>query len=93
MDERGDSAALGRELIAQARRRLFVYPALLDKVEEIEDFARRGEDLSSRMHHEVLTSRMRPLADSLRGLPGWCVTSPARWARASSPGDGREHWR
>src|SRR6185437_9719247 len=32
-------------------------------------FARRGEDLSGRLHHEVLTSRMRPLADGLRGFP------------------------
>ncbi len=43
--------------------------ALQQKVEEIEDFARRCEDLSSRMHHEVLSSRMRPLADGLRGFP------------------------
>jgi two-component system sensor histidine kinase and response regulator WspE len=42
---------------------------LLEKIEEIEDFARRGEDLSGRLHHEVLKSRMRPLADALRGFP------------------------
>ena len=40
-----------------------------EKMEEIEDFARRSEDLSGRLHHEVLTSRMRPLADGVRGFP------------------------
>ena len=28
-----------------------------------------SEDLSSRLHHEVLASRMRPLADGIRGFP------------------------
>ena len=32
-------------------------------------FARVSEDLSSRLHHEVLASRMRPLADGIRGFP------------------------
>ena len=32
-----------------------------ETVEAIEEFARQSEDLSSRLHHEVLTSRMRPL--------------------------------
>jgi two-component system sensor histidine kinase and response regulator WspE len=39
------------------------------KMEEFDDFARRSEDLSSRLHHEVLTSRMRPMADGVRGFP------------------------
>jgi two-component system, chemotaxis family, sensor histidine kinase and response regulator WspE len=43
--------------------------AIGDKMEEIEDFARRSEDLSGRLHHEVLASRMRPLADGVRGFP------------------------
>jgi two-component system sensor histidine kinase and response regulator WspE len=42
---------------------------LVDRMEEFEDFARRNEDLSGRLHHEVLTSRMRPLADGVRGFP------------------------
>ena len=29
----------------------------------------QSEDLSSRLHHEVLASRMRPLADGIRGFP------------------------
>ncbi len=42
---------------------------LVDKMEQIEDFARRSEDLSGRLHHEVVASRMRPLADGIRGFP------------------------
>ncbi len=37
--------------------------------EEFESFARRNEDLSGRLHHEVIVSRMRPLADGIRGFP------------------------
>ena len=51
------------------RRPASARQALGDKIEEIEDFARRGEDLSGRLHHEVLASRMRPLADGVRGFP------------------------
>ncbi len=40
-----------------------------ETVEAIEEFARRSEDLSSRLHQEVLASRMRPLADAIRGFP------------------------
>jgi two-component system sensor histidine kinase and response regulator WspE len=40
-----------------------------ETVEAIEGFARQSEDLSSRLHHEVLASRMRPLADGIRGFP------------------------
>jgi two-component system, chemotaxis family, sensor histidine kinase and response regulator WspE len=42
---------------------------LAETVEAIEEFARQSEDLSSRLHHEVLASRMRPLADGIRGFP------------------------
>jgi two-component system sensor histidine kinase and response regulator WspE len=34
-----------------------------------QDFAGRSEDLSHRLHREVVTSRMRPLADGIRGFP------------------------
>ena len=40
-----------------------------EMVEAIEEFARGSEDISSRLHHEVLASRMRPLADGIRGFP------------------------
>ncbi len=66
----GDAPALARDGIVRVRAQAVACTqALLEKVEEIEDFARRGEDLSGRLHHEVLTSRMRPLADVLRGFP------------------------
>jgi two-component system sensor histidine kinase and response regulator WspE len=68
--EHGDSPVQWRDQIARARSQAALCTqALLEKIEEIEDFARRGEDLSGRLHHEVLTSRMQPLADALRGFP------------------------
>ena len=42
---------------------------MAETVESLESFARASEDLSSRLHHEVLASRMRPLADGIRGFP------------------------
>ena len=42
---------------------------LMRQVEDFESFARRNEDLSNRLHHEVIVSRMRPLADGIRGFP------------------------
>ena len=38
-------------------------------LEAFDDFARRGEDLAGRLHHEVLTSRMRPMSEGIRGFP------------------------
>ncbi len=42
---------------------------LNEHLEDFEGFARRNEDLSNRLHHEVIVSRMRPLADGIRGFP------------------------
>jgi len=42
---------------------------LMKHVEDFEHFARRNEDLSGRLHHEVIVSRMRPLADGIRAFP------------------------
>ena len=42
---------------------------LSDHIEDFEGFARRNEDLSNRLHHEVIVSRMRPLADGIHGFP------------------------
>ena len=39
------------------------------KVDTFDDYARRGEDLAGRLHHEVLASRMRPLSEGVRGFP------------------------
>jgi two-component system sensor histidine kinase and response regulator WspE len=41
----------------------------MKQAEDFESFARRNEDLSGRLHHEVIVSRMRPLADGIRGFP------------------------
>lgn len=43
--------------------------SLSEHIEDFEGFARRNEDLSNRLHHEVIVSRMRPLADGIRGFP------------------------
>ncbi len=63
-------SAAGRELLARARGRAAEgLQALSEAVESLESFAHDSEDLSSRLHHEVLASRMRPLADGIRGFP------------------------
>jgi len=38
-------------------------------VESLEEFTRADEELSSRLSHEVLSSRLRPLADGVKGFP------------------------
>ena len=38
-------------------------------IEAFEGFARRNEDLSERLHREVIFSRMRPLIDGIHGFP------------------------
>ena len=43
--------------------------SLMRQVDDLESFARRNEDLSGRLHHEVIVSRMRPLADGIGGFP------------------------
>ncbi len=62
--------AAERELLAKAKAQAAQdLQRLGETVEAIEEFARVSEDLSSRLHHEVLASRMRPLADGIRGFP------------------------
>jgi len=57
-------------LVARVRERADAcLTALMKQVEDLESFARRNEDLSNRLHHEVIVSRMRPLADGVRGFP------------------------
>ena len=56
--------------VAVARERADqLLSALTRHVEDFESFARRNEDLSNRLHHEVIVSRMRPLADGIHGFP------------------------
>ncbi len=64
------ASAAGQELLSKARGRAAEsMQALAETVESLETLAHESEDLSSRMHHEVLASRMRPLADGIRGFP------------------------
>ena len=39
---------------------------LTDRIRELDDYAHRNEDLAGRLHHEIIASRMRPLADGVR---------------------------
>ena len=57
-------------LIEKARRQAErSLTSLANQVELFEGFARRNEDLSGRLHHEVIISRMRPLADGIKTFP------------------------
>ncbi|MGB2611764.1 MAG: hybrid sensor histidine kinase/response regulator [Isosphaeraceae bacterium] len=62
--------AAERELLSTAKGQAArCLEGLGETLETIEEFARGSEDLSGRLHHEVLASRMRPLADGVRGFP------------------------
>ncbi|MFM1903573.1 MAG: Gliding motility regulatory protein [Planctomycetota bacterium] len=57
-------------IVAGIRERADASLASLSRhADDFESFARRNEDLSNRLHHEVIVSRMRPLADGIRGFP------------------------
>jgi two-component system sensor histidine kinase and response regulator WspE len=71
-DRRSSGPASGAELELLAKARGQVDRSLQDlggDVELFEDYARRGEDLAGRLHHEVLASRMRPMSEGARGFP------------------------
>ena len=62
--------AAERELLAKTKAQAAQdLQSLGETVEAVEEFARVSEDVSSRLHQEVLASRMRPLADGVRGFP------------------------
>jgi two-component system sensor histidine kinase and response regulator WspE len=63
------AATLAPLLHAAHERSAALLAGLVARIEDIESHARRTEDLSNRLHHEVITSRMRPLADGIGGLP------------------------
>ena len=42
---------------------------LADRLSELELFSRRSENLSDRLYHEVIDSRMRPFSDGVQGFP------------------------
>ena len=62
-------ATLAPLLHAAHERAAALLAGLVARIEDMESHARRTEDLSNRLHHEVITSRMRPLADGIGGLP------------------------
>jgi two-component system sensor histidine kinase and response regulator WspE len=63
------SAAFGESLLMARADALRCLEALTSEIEAFEEYARHGEDLASRLHHEVLASRMRPMAEGARGFP------------------------
>ncbi len=59
-----------RALLADATQRLGECQQLLaGRIEEFETHARQSDDLSSRLYHEVIVSRMRPFRDGVQGFP------------------------
>ncbi len=66
----GSASAGVAELLARARSEAArCIDDLNRKVDTFDDYARRGEDLAGRLHHEVLASRMRPMSEGVRGFP------------------------
>jgi two-component system, chemotaxis family, sensor histidine kinase and response regulator WspE len=62
--------AAERELLSKAKGQAVQnLQGLHQTVESMEEFTRGSEDVSSRLHHEVLNSRMRPLGDGIRSFP------------------------
>ncbi len=62
--------AAERELLTKSKAQVSEDLHSLDQtIEAIDEFARTSEDVSVRLHHEVLASRMRPLADGVRAFP------------------------
>ncbi|MBN2290834.1 MAG: Hpt domain-containing protein, partial [Pirellulales bacterium] len=42
---------------------------VVERVGEFDNRARRADDLNSRLYHEVIASRLRPLRDGIQGFP------------------------
>ena len=81
--------AADREMLSSSRDQATrCLAGLGETLEAIEEFARGSEDLSGRLHHEVLASRMRPLADGIRGFPR-LVRDVSRAARQAGEVRGR----
>ncbi|MBI5758055.1 MAG: hybrid sensor histidine kinase/response regulator [Planctomycetales bacterium] len=65
-----EAATQIRILINDARQRLkSCQTELGGRIGEFENHARQSDDLNSRLYHEVIASRMRPLADGVHGFP------------------------
>src|SRR6202012_1601546 len=62
--------AAERELLAKSKAQVALdLKSLGETAEAVEEFALFRKNVTSRLHQEVLTSRMRPLADGVRGFP------------------------
>jgi two-component system, chemotaxis family, sensor histidine kinase and response regulator WspE len=59
-----------RELVARVTDQAAKCQAqLTERIRELDDYAHRNEDLAGRLHHEIVASRMRPLADGVKAFP------------------------
>lgn len=64
------NSARERELLVKAKNQATRCLELLgERISRLENHARRNEDLSERLHHEVISSRLRPFVDGIRGFP------------------------
>ncbi len=64
------SGSIPTELVVRARDQVERSGAALSRnIDAFDDFTRRSEDLAGRLHHEVIASRMRPIAEGVRGFP------------------------
>jgi two-component system sensor histidine kinase and response regulator WspE len=65
-----DAIGQRREVFESAKHRSARLAQMLgERIVRLEDHARRGEELSERLHFEVISSRLRPLIDGVRGFP------------------------
>jgi two-component system sensor histidine kinase and response regulator WspE len=65
-----DALGQSREALDIAKQRSARLAHVLgERIVRLEDHARRGEELSERLHLEVISSRLRPLIDGVRGFP------------------------
>lgn len=65
----GDVEKMARLLREAQRRAAESRHILADRLAELEAYDRRAVNLSSRLHREVVASRMRPFADGVQGFP------------------------
>lgn len=68
--EQGAMSDLGHSLLNDAQKLAFdCRQQLSQRLSELEDFDRRASNLSNRLSHEVVSSRMRPFGDGVQGFP------------------------
>ena len=64
------SLQTARDLVARVTDQAAKCQAqLTERIRELDDYAHRNEDLAGRLHHEIVASRMRPLADGVKAFP------------------------